>query len=739
MDSEHLDPEHDPARASDQPDQPEQTVDAAGQAEPSGASEPTQPLTQPLEAAGPSQAPGDTPPETPPDQAQTQAPGSAPVLRIEVGRVSGDLRVYGRESNDVEMSSPDMDDDDFAEYAPTQEGPDLMRFTRLPDDAELAVPRSALVSVREVGGELRVDDLSGGGISVGRVSGDTVITGTARVELGRVEGDLRVTRAGLVRVREMSGDVVLEALSDTPVLGRVDGDLKIRGTRGLNVRDTISGDAQIEGSAADIVIRGSVGGDLQIDGCAGEVHVGTVSGDLSAKVARALIVDGAVAGDCEVTEIGGPVELRGSVGGDLEASLIGGLAIGGAVGGDAELATVAGETTLRAVGGDLTSDALAGPLVAQTIGGDARLRTSLGEIRLNRVGGDLAITRATAGFIVARVSGDVVLDTPLAAGAEYEVRAAGDISLRVRGDVNARFVAQTLGGEIRTRLPLAVERGRRRNLVGVLGRGDATVTLQSDGGDIYIGAAEGNEDDMSDQTSGNGPETGTDEQTGTGTGTGPKTWQGSFGGHKFRLRWDPGAWKAGEGDTSSSGQGARRGFGFEWEHDPEGGRQSQENFEQMVNDLRERAEGVARSAADQALRYAERAAKRVRETDWESIGREVRSAIERAMSELESTVGQVQREFESRRGSGGSSAGGQRPSGGGAQRVRIEQDEANDPFAGSPGAGFGAAYGAAGGQPGAAGGASAADVENRRRAILEELRAGSITLDEAERRLGELK
>ena len=730
MDSEHL-----------EPDTPEGNTEG---------SEPTQPLydaPQDASQSSPADASSEYRPEqhaTEPEQAtaEPQEPQGAAaepprVLRIEVGRAEGDLRVYGRDSTEVEMSSRDLDDDDYEEYAPVQEGPDLLRFARLPDDAELAVPRSALVSIREVGGDLRADGLADGGISVGRVESDVSITGIARVELGRVEGDVQVARCGLVRLGEASGDVRLDALTETPVLGRVDGDLTLHSARGLEARETIAGDVQIEGSAGDITILGTIGGDLSVDGCAGEVHVGTVSGDMRAKIARAVIVEGTVAGDCDVTEIGGPVRLRGSVGGDLDASLVGGIAIGGAVGGDADLATVAGETQLRSVGGDLTGDALAGALEVQTVGGDARLRTSLGEIRLNRVGGDLAITRATAGFIVARVSGDAVLDTPLAAGAEYEVRAAGDISLRVRGDVNARFVAQTMGGEIRTRLPLAVERGRRRNLVGVLGRGDATVTLQSDGGDIYIGAAEGNEEDyMSDQFSGSGPTTGTDEQTGGGTG---RTWQGSFGGHKFRVRWDPSAWKSsGSGsDTSSSGQGGRRGFGFEWEHDPEGDQKAQEDFEQVMNDLRDRAESVARSAADQALRYAERAAKRARETDWESIGREVRSAIERAMSELESTVGQIRREFDSRRGpSGSSGSSSQRPSGGGAQRVRIEQDDQNDPFAGSPGAGFGAGYGTSSAQPG---GAPAADVENQRRAILEELRAGTISLDEAERRLGELK
>jgi hypothetical protein len=58
------------------------------------------------------------------------------------------------------------------------------------------------------------------------------------------------------------------------------------------------------------------------------------------------------------------------------------------------------------------------------------------------------------------------------------------------------------------------------------------VTLFSDGGDIVIVAADSDEEDMmSDDYVG-------DER---GTATAPKSWEGSFGGHKFRVRWEPGA------------------------------------------------------------------------------------------------------------------------------------------------------------------------------------------------------
>ena len=315
------------------------------------------------------------------------------------------------------------------------------------------------------------------------------------------------------------------------------------------------------------------------------------------------------------------------------------------------------------------------------------------------------------GITLERVGGDVTLDTPLAAGSEYQVRAGGDIHLRVRGEVNARFVAQTRGGEIHTRLPLAVERGRRRNLVGLLGRGDAGVTLFSDGGDIDIVAADSSEEDtMGDEYVG-------DEH---GAATANRSWEGSFGGHKFRVRWEPGATPGASEDPDAMGR-PHRGFGFEWEHDPAGDARASEDFDRQFNEIRDRAEQVARRAAEQAQRYAERAARRARETDWESIGREVRGAIERAMSELERTVGQFGREYGSGHGPGDPNAGTR---GTGAQRVRIERDDEGDAFA--PGASADQAP-------------PRGDADAQRRAILEDLRAGTISLDEAERRLGGLR
>lgn len=530
----------------------------------------------------------------------------------------------------------------------------VVRIARLPDGAELWAPDGFEVIVRSVDGDLRGSRFDGL-LQVEHVGGDVSTGSVSQVRIAHVGGDLRATRGDDLRVRETNGDARIEDFTGAPLLGGVRGDLDVRNVQGLEVREGVSGDVHIE-NCRSAILDGAIGGDLDIEHCAGGIFTD-------------------------------------------------------AVGGDAKLVDVQ-EAGIGIVGGDLEIHSINGPLEVNTVGGDSALRRVQGRIRVNVVGGDLSVTHAPGGLLIGQVGGDATLETELGA-AEYTVSAGGDITLRTRGEVNARFVAQALGGEVRTRLPLALERGRRRNLVGVLGRGDATVTLRS-GGDINIVSTDRYEraDTMSDDT----------QKAGDGQGdSSTKTYEGAFGKHKFRVRVDRSADRAGlyfqgpytDDETAEDAGVGSRDFGFEWErgHGP----RTYGEYEAKLNELRDKAEQVARRASEQAARYAEKAAQKARETDWQAIGREVRSTIERAMGDLEDAFGQMRREWETRKPSDAPS-GGSRPS---SQRVRIEQDETGDDF------GFS--------------GMSQADREAERRAILEQLRTGSISIEEAERRLNGLR
>lgn len=205
---------------------------------------------------------------------------------------------------------------------------------------------------------------------------------------------------------------------------------------------------------------------------------------------------------------------------------------------------------------------------------------------------------------------------------------------------------------------------------------------------------------------------------------GDRTFEGNVAGRKFRVRVQNSPNHAGfqfKGPFHPDDEEGGREFNFEWERG-RGARTSGEYSEQL-DEFRDRAEQLARRAGEEARKVAEAAAKRARETDWEAVGREVRSTIERAMGDLEEAFGRVRRDWEPRSGSPAGGDAGARPSSG-AQRVRIEQDDQPE---------AGAAWSADAAPSGAQ------DPDAVRRQVLEDLRNGRISLDEAERRLNSLR
>jgi DUF4097 and DUF4098 domain-containing protein YvlB len=547
------------------------------------------------------------------------------------------------------------DDDEDIEATPFGDG---VRFNRLPDDTELRAPNNVAITVREVQGDLNCERLDGA-LRVTRVDGDARIEDTRAARLTMVSGDFTAEHLDQLEVEAIDGDAWLDGVTSYVMLGRISGDLEARRTGALTVTELVGGDAQIERSGA-VTLEGPVGGDLEARRIEGAIHLTTTGGDLEVRDAR---------------EIAG-----------------------------------------RVVGGDVDIEGVAGRVSLETVSGDATLHNTFGSVNIGVVGGDLEVERAPGGVSVARAGGDAELDTVLRADAKYAINAGGDITLRVRGDVNARFVAQSFGGEIHTRLPLTVERGRRRNLVGSLGTGAATVTLQS-GGDISIVAADGDRgaESMSDEFDDR------EEQPGD-AGPHDRTYEGNVAGRRFRVRVQNGPNHAGfqfKGPFTDESAEQGREFNFEWERGR--GAHTSGEYSEQLDALRDRAEQLARRAGEEARKYAEAAAKRARETDWEAVGREVRSTIERAMGDLEDAFGKVRRDWEPRGGSSSDASAGARSSG--AQRVRIEQDEqpqADQGFSAGP---------ASTGQ----------DPDATRRQVLEDLRNGRISLDEAERRLNGLR
>ncbi len=560
--------------------------------------------------------------------------------------------------------------------------------------------------------------------------------GLTRVEIGRAEGELEVLGwdephirivgldddddediphigpEGVLRLERLHDDVTISVPRSVSLyVLSAKSDVTVRGIQGSVRLDAGSGDVEIYDTGS--IQLGAISGDTKLEVCQGDARLSSISGDLVARNLGSLEITGTISGDVKVSDVAGAVNLKTSVSGDASFTNVGHIAVTNMRGDCAVIH--AGSVVIGNLSGDLNVQEVEGFCHIQNISGDAKLLRCGGVVTLDNVSGDLQATDLRGGIATGNISGDVRLDTPLVKDAAYTVHAKGDISLRARGDIHARFVAQTHGGTIHTRLPLTLERGRRRYLVGAIGRAEAIVTLQSDGGDIYISAAHPTQEDfMSD-------EFGYDdfaEKDEIGSSFGGAV---RFGGRGFGVHWNkgPGGFTFATGyrdDPDGPGdprirreRGSRGKFPFDWDDS------QRADYERRIRDMSERTAKAARKAAERATEYAERAARRARETDWDAVGRDVRNAIERAMGEMEHLLEQFR---------GGPSAPPPprapdapppppRP-GSQAQRVPIEQEEQPAPR-------------------------NKDELDARRRTILEQLRSGAISMDEAERQLDELR
>ena len=541
-------------------------------------------------------------------------------------------------------------------------------------------------------------------LRLGRISGDLIIrpwndaASTAphvRIisEAGRwdVPADQR-------QVNAPSGDITLLVAGTLDLtIVAVAGDLTAAHLQGALDVDEVEGDATLDAIARAVTV-GNVRGDATAINLSDDLTLVTVLGDVAIDHVRGIIRLDTVHGDLNMRHAG-QVDIA-SCKGDLRAQEITMLAVSKAVHGDATVAHVT-RCSIHEVKGDLTALDVRELLQVPQVHGDVRLRDIEGQVRLAEVKGDIAAQELLGGMLV-ESHGEAYLESRLLAGMTYQITAS-EIVLRARSPISAQFVAQSEGGEIRTHLPLTVER-HRQALAGVLGQGEATVTLTSTHGDILLDAASTEDDDF--------------------------TRHKHSGKHGFRVRLDsdginvegiPGIPHINFDETTAAFGWPFRG-GFTMSNNPNSPRDFSE-MEERIKDLGERTGRAAKKAAEKVRDYTDRLSKRARETDWDAVSRDVRTVIERTVGELESTFREIAAEFEK---PGSTSAGAGDPAktaGPTAQRVTIERDPidatatplATDrPTTPRP---------------------SAADASAQRRTILEQVKSGDLTFEEAEEKL----
>lgn len=229
--------------------------------------------------------------------------------------------------------------------------------------------------------------------------------------------------------------------------------------------------------------------------------------DYTVEVPYAFNVSAAAAsGEVRLSNIGGNAEVKG-MSGDISVR---------AVAGNAQIRIMSGNLEAVDIGGDVTIDAASGDGEVENVKGKLRLSGASGDFRASRIGGDAEVDLASGDFVLEGCSGNVKFraasgDARISevTGSIKAAASSGDLDVMIipvaerefelsssSGDVNVYYVAvpefgfrldvKTASGSIEGNLPIKVSRVDRRRLQGVVGKGGASVDIETASGDVTI-------------------------------------------------------------------------------------------------------------------------------------------------------------------------------------------------------------------------------------------------------------
>jgi hypothetical protein len=312
--------------------------------------------------------------------------------RILIEAVNGDLSVSPWDSRSVNVSTEGHIDRLY------QEG-EAVVIQGCDDDLLLQVPNDAEINVRNT-------------------DGDVLIKQVRRVELHDIQGDVVLDRIG--------EGVDIELIGEAIAITHIAGDLVVRDTSSLRVRENVEGDASISNVALLEVER--IDGDMSLQHPE-TVVIGAIGGDLSATGIEDALTCGSVGGDCVVNGSGKGECTLGNVGGDLSVNGMAKVHIGSA-GGDCVVRDAANGLEVGNIGGEASFHNIGTSLNLGNIGGDASLKAIQGAIEAGNIGGDLSLEATFPAGSVTRlhVGSDALVQIPTPADLAISAYAGGDIS-----------------------------------------------------------------------------------------------------------------------------------------------------------------------------------------------------------------------------------------------------------------------------------------------------------------------
>jgi hypothetical protein len=139
--------------------------------------------------------------------------------------------------------------------------------------------------------------------------------------------------------------------------------------------------------------------------------------------------------------------------------------------------------------GDVVVARCLGPLTARVQEGTIRTGPIAGRADLKTSAGDVDVLLAKAAIVASAEAGDVSVAFPRELGGEANLTArGGNVIVRLDPAANARVVASSVWGEVKSRLPLTIESGGngRSRLTGRLREGGPLVLVRANGGHVRL-------------------------------------------------------------------------------------------------------------------------------------------------------------------------------------------------------------------------------------------------------------
>lgn len=313
-----------------------------------------------------------------------------------------------------------------------------------------------------------------------------------RVENARGEIDVRPGAAGAARVsavkvtRAGSERRARELAEETEVVTeRRDGTLELRvryaqhGSVRVGWRELFSGGFEAPSASVRLSLQIPAGLPLEVQTASGDISTVDLTGPLTLESSSGDVTVIASRGAVRVTTSSGDFDGR-----DLRV---------------VEARSGSGGLRLENVAGPLNARTTSGTIVVRGAGDSVAVRSVSGDIDLDAAPRGVTAT-STSGSIDARgiarfakissASGDVGFELVRPIERAEITTVSGRVEGRLASDVRCRLEVRTSSGEMEVLIPMELKSVSRREVVGVVGGGQAPVVLQTSAGDIELSGGE---------------------------------------------------------------------------------------------------------------------------------------------------------------------------------------------------------------------------------------------------------